>query len=76
MKITVKSWFKSGSPWVWMNAGAVAISLIMVIGLLALIAVRGLGHFWPSTIVTADYVIPAQSGVVAHAEKVMGQLAD
>ena len=54
-----------------MNAGAVAISLVMVIGLLALIAVRGLGHFWPSSIMTADYVIPGQSATV-----VMGQLAD
>ena len=54
-----------------MNAGAVAISLVMVIGLLALIAVRGLGHFWPSSIMTAEYVIPGQSSTV-----VMGQLAD
>ncbi|WP_281646730.1 phosphate ABC transporter permease PstA [Parendozoicomonas sp. Alg238-R29] len=71
MKITVKSWFKSGSPWVWMNAGAVSISLVMVIGLLALIAVRGLGHFWPSSIMTADYMVPGQNSRV-----VMGQLAD
>ncbi len=34
MNISVKEWFKSGTPWVWMNAGAVAISIIMVIGLL------------------------------------------
>ena len=39
-------WFHSGSPWVWLNAGAVAISLVLVLGLLGLIAVRGLGHFW------------------------------
>jgi phosphate transport system permease protein len=38
----MKSWFKSGSPWIWMNAGAVSIAIIMVIGLLAVIAVRGL----------------------------------
>ncbi len=56
MKLEVKSWVKSGSPWVWLNAGAVAVCLIMVIGLLGLIAVRGLSHFWPSPIVAAELV--------------------
>ena len=46
---------KSGTPWVWLNAGAVSISMIMVVGLLILIAVRGLGHFWPKTIWEIDY---------------------
>ncbi len=46
---------KSGTPWVWLNAGAVSISMVMVIGLLILIAVRGLGHFWPKTIWQIDY---------------------
>ena len=54
-----------------MNAGAVAVSLVMVIGLLALIAVRGLGHFWPSPIMTATYNIPGESPSV-----IMGQRAD
>ncbi len=48
--------FKSGTPWVWLNAGAVSISMIMVVGLLVLIAVRGLGHFWPKTIWEIDYL--------------------
>lgn len=47
---------KSGTPWVWLNAGAVSASIIMVIGLLVLIAVRGLGHFWPKTIWEIDYL--------------------
>jgi len=55
MNISVKDWFKSGSPWVWMNAGAVAISIIMVVGLLGLIAVRGLSHFWPADILQGTY---------------------
>ncbi len=38
----MKLWFKSGSPWVWMTAGAVSVSLISVIGVLLLIASRGL----------------------------------
>ncbi|WP_190303266.1 phosphate ABC transporter permease PstA [Methylomonas rhizoryzae] len=51
----IKAWFKSGSPWIWMTAGAVSINLILVIGLLLLIALRGLGHFWPSDIVEYRY---------------------
>ena len=47
----MKAWFKGGTPWIWLNAGALALSLVMVVGLLALIAVRGLGHFWPADIV-------------------------
>ena len=55
MRVSLKEWTKSGEPWVWLNAGAVAICLIMVVGLLSLIAVRGLGHFWPANIHQADY---------------------
>ncbi len=60
MRISTKDWFKSGTPWVWLNAGAVSISVIMVVGLLALIAVRGLEHFWPASVVEADLL--AQDG--------------
>jgi phosphate transport system permease protein len=49
-KAEFKSWVKSGTPWIWLNAAAVAASLVMVIGLLLLIAANGLGHFWPSSI--------------------------
>ena len=44
----MNTWFKSGSPWVWLSAGGVSISLISVLGLLWLIASRGLSYFWPS----------------------------
>ena len=56
MRQSFTEWTKSGAPWVWLNAGAVAICLIMVVGLLALIAVRGLGHFWPADVVQTNYV--------------------
>ncbi len=55
MRVSFTEWTKSGSPWVWLNAGAVAICVIMVVGLLSLIAVRGLGHFWPADIQQATY---------------------
>ena len=44
------SWLSSGLPWIWLNGGAVAICMVMVVGLLGLIAVRGFGHFWPANI--------------------------
>ena len=54
----MRSWFKSGSPWIWLNAAAVSASLIMVAGLLGLIAARGLGHFWPTDIAELEYRQP------------------
>ena len=47
----IRRWFKSGDPWIWLIGGAVSLSVIMVIGLLLLIGVRGLGHFWQPPIV-------------------------
>lgn len=51
----IKLWFKSGVPWVWINAAAVSTCLIMVIAVLGLIAVRGVGHFWPSQVIQFSY---------------------
>lgn len=56
-----KRYVKSGEIWVWLNAGTVAISLIMVIGVIGLIAVRGLGHFWPADVMQASYQAPGSS---------------
>jgi phosphate transport system permease protein len=53
---SITSWYKSGAPWIWLNGGAVALSMVMVIGLLALIAVRGFGHFWPADILHTSIV--------------------
>lgn len=51
----IKEWFKSGSPWVWLNAAAVSTCIILVVGLLLLVAVRGLGHFWPGDVIEYSY---------------------
>ena len=51
----IKSWFRSGSPWIWLNAAAVSTCLIMVVGVLGLIVARGVGHFWASPIVQLSY---------------------
>jgi len=59
----LKKWFKSGTPWIWLNAGAIAVCMIMVIGLLALITGRGLAHFWPSRIAEISYTTPGQEPI-------------
>ena len=50
----MRQWFKSGTPWIWLNGGAVAICMIMVVGLISLIAVRGFAHFWPADVAVID----------------------
>jgi len=59
-------WWRSGNPWIWLTAGAVSISLIMVIGLLALIGYRGLVHFWAPDVGVFHYEIaPGEVQVIA-----------
>lgn len=67
---SLKSWFKSGAPGVWMSGGAVTIAVIMTVGLLSVIAVRGLGHFWPADLIHASYNVPGQPDHVVVGEVV------
>jgi len=74
-KDSLNSWVKSGTPWIWMNAGAVSIAVIMTLALLAIITVRGLAHFWPADVIVADYSMPGAemrvlAGEVVQAEEV------
>ncbi|MEQ8426575.1 MAG: phosphate ABC transporter permease PstA [Gammaproteobacteria bacterium] len=55
MSSSLKNWFASGKPYIWLNAGAVTVSVTMVVALIILIASRGLGHFWPANIAVFDY---------------------
>jgi len=45
---------------IWLCAAATALALLMVGGLLALLAVRGLAPFWPSALYQLHYQIPGQ----------------
>lgn len=72
-KDSLKTWIKSGTPWIWMNAGAVSIAVIMTLGLLAVIAVRGLEHFWPDDVIVADYQIPGEESRVMAGEVVQAE---
>jgi phosphate transport system permease protein len=71
MRVSVKEWVKSGSPFIWLNAGAVAISIIMVLGLIGFIAAKGLVHFWPGKIMEATYILPSNEPAI-----IMGQISD
>ena len=81
MKTSVKDWVKSGTPWIWLNAGAVAICMIMVVSLIGLIGARGLAHFWPADVIQATYTEKGNSrkviGEVVQIEQVSAtQLRD
>ena len=69
--MNIREWFKTGSPWIWMNASAVSVSLIMVFGLLSLIVVRGMGYFWPSDVQEMEYQEP--NGQI---QKLIGEIWD
>lgn len=74
-KQNLKSWFQSGSPWVWLTASGVSIAVIMTVGLLAVIATRGLAHFWPADVIQATYQVPGEAprlmaGELVQAEQV------
>jgi len=66
-----REWFKSGDPWIWMIGGALSISVIMVVGLLLLIAVRGFSHFWPAPLVetTVTAADGSESVILGELEK-------
>jgi phosphate transport system permease protein len=61
-----KLW-RSGEPFIWLTGGALALSLLLVAGLIGLILYNGLGFFWPKAVLR----------VTLHDGKVLtGQLAD
>jgi len=57
-KLNLLDWYKSGEPFVWLNAAAVAMSAIAVVGLLAVLVINGFSHFWPSKIASIHYLDP------------------
>ena len=67
-EVGVKAYVESGKPYVWISAAAIAASILIVVGLLGLIAIRGLAHFWPASVVVASYQEPGQAPVPIMAE--------
>ena len=78
-KISPSQWFRSGEPVVWITAAAVSLSIMVVIGLLGLLAIRGFAHFWPSDVLAAKSLARQQMvlGEVVESELVpLQQLKD
>ena len=46
----MKQFWRGGELFVWMTASGVALSLLMVAGMLGLIMINGLGQFWPGAL--------------------------
>ena len=67
----IRTWCHTGIPYIWLTAGAVSVSVLMVIGLTGLIAVRGLAHFWPAQVAVFDY-----TGQDGAAEVIIGEWVD
>lgn len=57
---TIRQWLRDGEPFIWLNAGAVSISIVAVVALLLLLVVKGFGHFWPADVLEADYRVPGE----------------
>jgi phosphate transport system permease protein len=64
----MNNWWKSGNHWIWLNGGAVTISMVMVFGLLILILVRGFGTFWPHNVLQTTYTLPGTDPVAVIGE--------
>ncbi len=52
---SLRAWWQSGDPWIWLTSAAVAASVAAVLGLIGLLAVNGLAHFWPSQVMAIEY---------------------
>jgi len=61
-KRSLKNWWTSGEPWIWLNAAAVGISITAVVGLLLLIAIKGFAHFWPADVTQINYTVLTAQG--------------
>ncbi len=65
---SVRAYVKSGQPYVWTTAAAIAVSIIVTLALLGLTMVRGAAHFWPADLVLASYQEPGEAAQPVLAE--------
>ncbi|MBF2754418.1 MAG: phosphate ABC transporter permease PstA [Gammaproteobacteria bacterium AqS3] len=74
-------WRGSREGGVWLIASAISLSLVLVLGMILLLAVRGMGYFWPSEIIAFEYReyredpwMPVQGEVVGREDVIAAQL--
>ena len=69
----MKKMLRRGDPWIWLTGSALGASLLMILGLVAVILTNGLGFFWPApveTLALRDGTVAA--GQVVARERVPG----
>ncbi|BCN92837.1 phosphate transport system permease protein PstA [Thiomicrorhabdus immobilis] len=66
----MKDWFNKGEHWIWISSAMVSISVVLVVGLMAMITYKGAVHFWPHA------VYEFQVNQNGQSEKVIGELRD
>jgi phosphate transport system permease protein len=50
---SLKNFWKSGDPFIWLTGGALAFSVIMIAALIVIVATNAVGFFWPDRLVLA-----------------------
>ncbi len=63
----MSAFWKSGDPFIWLSGAGLAISLLMVGGLVALLMVNGLGYFWPKDVDRLE---------LRNGEAILGEVVD
>lgn len=71
LKANQRGRFDRNEIWIWLNAGALALSLCAVVFIVLLIMRNGLVHFWPNPIYAVNYI---NSG--GAAERLIGERID
>ena len=52
----MKRFWRSGEPFIWLTGGALALALVMVVGLVGIIVENAVGFFWPQDVVRVSLV--------------------
>jgi phosphate transport system permease protein len=50
----LRTLWRSGEPFIWLTGGALALALILVVGLIGIILANALGYFWPAQVVRLE----------------------
>ena len=69
----LQEWWRRGSALIWFSGATLALSLLMIGGLVGYIAVKGLGYFWPSPLVQAMTPTGLVLGEISGHEAAQGE---
>jgi len=62
------SLYAHGEPMVWLTGGALAVSLVMIVSLLALVVIQGVVTFWPAAVVRIETASGVRVGEATRGE--------